>query len=148
MNELFEFKDAILTVHLPQDLDHPQSDWIRKETDRIMSRTYVKRIVFDFENTEFMDSSGIGLIMGRYRALGMGQKCIMAVNAGSHIDKLLHLSGVHRYMEIQRAEEEGEDYGFFQHIDTAGRTCPVFVWNAGYGRWPGKGIRRKTGTDS
>ena len=59
MNELFEFKDAILTVHLPQDLDHPQSDWIRKETDRIMSRTYVKRIVFDFENTEFMDSSGI-----------------------------------------------------------------------------------------
>ena len=49
MNELFEFKDAILTVHLPQDLDHPQSDWIRKETDRIMSRTYVKRIVFDFE---------------------------------------------------------------------------------------------------
>ena len=45
MNELFEFKDAILTVHLPQDLDHPQSDWIRKETDRIMSRTYVKRIV-------------------------------------------------------------------------------------------------------
>ena len=100
MNELFEFKDAILTVHLPQDLDHPQS-----------SRTYVKRIVFDFENTEFMDSSGIGLIMGRYRALGMGQKCIMAVNTGSHIDKLLHLSGVHRYMEIQRAEEEGEDYG-------------------------------------
>ena len=58
-----------------------------------------------------MDSSGIGLIMGRYRALGMGQKCIMAVNTGSHIDKLLHLSGVHRYMEIQRAEEEGEDYG-------------------------------------
>ena len=83
MNELFEFKDAILTVHLPQDLDHPQSDWIRKETDRIMSRTYVKRIVFDFENTEFMDSSGIGLIMGRYRALGMGQKCIMAVNTGN-----------------------------------------------------------------
>lgn len=111
MNELFEFKDVILTVHLPQDLDHPQSDWIRKETDRIMSRTYIKRIVFDFENTEFMDSSGIGLIMGRYRALGMGQKCIVAVNTGSHIDKLLHLSGVHRYMEIQRAEEEGEDYG-------------------------------------
>ena len=111
MNELFEFKDAILTVHLPQDLDHPQSDWIRKETDRIMSRTYVKRIVFDFENTEFMDSSGIGLIMGRYRALGMGQKCIMAVNTGSHIDKLLHLSGVHRYMESQRAEVDGEDYG-------------------------------------
>ena len=41
-----------------------------------MSRAYIKKIIFDFENTEFMDSSGIGLIMGRYRALGMGQKCI------------------------------------------------------------------------
>lgn len=111
MNDMFEFKDAILTVHLPQDLDHPQSDRIRKETDRIMSRTYVKKIVFDFRDTEFMDSSGIGLIMGRYRALGMGQKCIMAVNAGRHIDKLFHLSGVHRYMEIRKNEEEGGNYG-------------------------------------
>ena len=111
MGDVFEFKDAVLTVHLPQDLDHLQADRIRKETDRIMSRTYVKRIVFDFENTEFMDSSGIGLIMGRYRALGMGQKCIMAVQVGGHINKLLHLSGVHKYMDIQRREEEGGDYG-------------------------------------
>lgn len=111
MSDVFEFKDAVLTVHLPQDLDHPQSDRIRKETDRIMSRTYIKKIVFDFENTEFMDSSGIGLIMGRYRALGMGQKCIAAINADRHIDKLLHLSGVHRYMEICKKGEEGEDYG-------------------------------------
>ncbi len=50
----------------------------------------------------FMDSSGIGLIVGRYRALGMGQKCIAAVNVDRYMDKLLHLSGVHRYMEIQK----------------------------------------------
>lgn len=111
MSDLFEVNDAVLTVHLPQDLDHLQSDMIRKETDRIMRRTYVKKIIFDFENTEFMDSSGIGLIMGRYRALGMGQKCITAVNTDGHIDKLLHLSGVHRYMEIQKKGEEGGDYG-------------------------------------
>lgn len=111
MNDLFELKDSVLTVYLPQDLDHPQSDLIRKETDRIMSRIYVKKIIFDFKDTEFMDSSGIGLIMGRYRALGMGQKCIMAVNADEHINKLLHLSGVYRYMEIQKNGEEGGNYG-------------------------------------
>jgi len=48
MNDLFELKDSVLTVYLPQDLDHPQSDLIRKETDRIMSRIYVKKIIFDF----------------------------------------------------------------------------------------------------
>lgn len=90
MSEIFEFKEAVLTFHLPQELDHPQSDRIRKETDRIMSRAYIKKIIFDFENTEFMDSSGIGLIMGRYRALGMGQKCIAAVNVDRYMDKLLH----------------------------------------------------------
>ncbi|MDO5797921.1 MAG: anti-sigma factor antagonist [Eubacteriales bacterium] len=111
MSDVFEFKDAVLTVHLPQDLDHLQSDRIRKETDRIMGRTYVKKIIFDFKNTEFMDSSGVGLIMGRYRALGMGQKCIMAANVDGRIDKLLHLSGVHRYMEIRKNGEEGGNYG-------------------------------------
>ena len=111
MNEMFQLEGTTLRIILPQELDHPQSDRIRKETDRIMSRAYIKKIIFDFENTEFMDSSGIGLIMGRYRALGMGQKCIAAVNVDRYMDKLLHLSGVHRYMEIQKKIEEGGHYG-------------------------------------
>ena len=45
-----------------------------------------------------MDSSGIGLIMGRYRALGMGKGCIKAVNVSSYVEKLLHLSGVHKFI--------------------------------------------------
>ena len=68
------------------------------ETDRIMGQTYIKTIIFDFEETTFMDSSGIGLIMGRYRALGMGKGCIKAVNVSSYVEKLLHLSGVHKFI--------------------------------------------------
>ena len=100
MNELFEFKDAILTVHLPQDLDHPQSDWIRKETDRIMSRTYVKRIVFDFENTEFMDSSGIGLVMGRYRLIREWNGSVEIHNPAPSIKKVMRLAGLDRIASI------------------------------------------------
>ena len=87
-----------LTVRLPEELDHPASDLIRKETDRIMGQTYITTIIFDFEETTFMDSSGIGLIMGRYRALGMGKGCIKAVNVSSYVEKLLHLSGVHKFI--------------------------------------------------
>ena len=104
MNELFEFKDAILTVHLPQDLDHPQSDWIRKETDRIMSRTYVKRIVFDFENTEFMDSSGIGMIIGRYKTMIARGGCVSASGLRPPVDRLFHLAGLHRIIAIDKTE--------------------------------------------
>ena len=104
MNELFEFKDAILTVHLPQDLDHPQSDWIRKETDRIMSRTYVKRIVFDFENTEFMDSSGIGVIMGRYKNMRFMGGTVIAVHVNERIRRILTLSGVYKVLDIYEGQ--------------------------------------------
>lgn len=57
-------------------------------------------MIFDFSETVFMDSSGIGLLMGRYRALGMRGKCVQVVNVNSHIAKLLRLSGVGKYIEI------------------------------------------------
>ena len=111
MDPLFETEGACLTVRLPRELDHPASDLIRKESDRMMDRTYVKTMVFDFGETVFMDSSGIGLIMGRYRALGMRSGCIRAVHVNSHINKLLHLSGVHRYMDIEKQEADCEKVG-------------------------------------
>ncbi len=89
------------------DVDHPISDEIRRESDRIIGKVYIRTMIFDFEATDFMDSSGIGLLMGRYRVLGMRQGCIRAVQVSSHIDKLLHLSGVHKYIEIQKSEGEG-----------------------------------------
>ena len=56
--------------------------------------------------------SGIGLLMGRYRALGMRGKCVQVVNVNSHIAKLLRLSGVGKYIEIcgikkSAGEQEG-----------------------------------------
>lgn len=101
MRPSFETSGACLTIALPQEVDHPISDEIRRESDKIMEGTYIRTIVFDFGETSFMDSSGIGLIMGRYRALGMRSGCIRAVHVNSHIEKLLHLSGLHKYMEIQ-----------------------------------------------
>lgn len=106
MNEMFELEGSMLTVHLPADVDHPVSEQIRRESDRILGSMYIRTMVFDFEKTDFMDSSGIGLLMGRYRALGMRQGCIRAAQVNSHIDKLLHLSGVHRYIEIQKFQGE------------------------------------------
>ncbi len=105
MKQIFESEGACLTIRLPGELDHPSSDWIRRESDKIISRIYIKTIIFDFEETHFMDSSGIGLIMGRYRALGMRSGCILAEHVNPHIYKLLHLSGMHKYMEIRKKAE-------------------------------------------
>ena len=69
-------RGTTLRIILPQELDQPMADLIRKGTEMIAGRTYIRTIVFDFSETEFMDSSGIGLLMGRYRALGMRKDCI------------------------------------------------------------------------
>ncbi|MDO4276563.1 MAG: anti-sigma factor antagonist [Eubacteriales bacterium] len=105
MEPIFETEGTCLRILLPGEVDHPVSDKIRRESDRIMGKLYIKTIVFDFSRTTFMDSSGIGLIMGRYRALGMRGDCIRAIHVSSHIDKLLHLSGVHKFMEIRTDAE-------------------------------------------
>ncbi len=105
MEPSFRIQGACLFVELPGELDHPATDLIRRESDSIMARSYIREIVFDFTKTTFMDSSGVGLIMGRYRALGMRMGCVRAVHVNSHIDKLLHLSGIHKYMEIQKTAE-------------------------------------------
>ena len=106
MQEMYKLEGAVLTVVLPQDVDHPVTDLVRRETDHIINQNYIRKIVFDFTHTEFMDSSGVGLLMGRYRAMGMRKESIQAVGVSRHIDRLLHLSGLHRYIEIQKAEEE------------------------------------------
>ena len=112
MENRFEIQGSCLTVHLPKEVDHPVSDDIRRESDDIMRKQYIRTMVFDFSGTAFMDSSGIGLLMGRYRALGMRGKCVQVVNVNSHIAKLLRLSGVGKYIEIcgikkSAGEQEG-----------------------------------------
>lgn len=106
INERFQLEGTTLTVFLPKDLDHPVADKIRKEAENIAGKTYIRTILFDFSETEFMDSSGVGLLMGRYRALGMRKDCIRAIGVNSHIERLMRLSGLHRYIGIQKAGEE------------------------------------------
>lgn len=102
MKSVFEVQGNCLTVHLPEEVDHLVSEDIRKESDNIMRKKYIRTMIFDFSETMFMDSSGIGLIMGRYRAMGMRGDCIRATGVSAYIEKLLHLSGVYKFVEICR----------------------------------------------
>mgnify|MGYP000553272852 FL=1 len=88
MKPVFETTGTCLNIKLPEELDHPASELIRRESDRIMGKIYIRTICFDFGNTVFMDSSGVGLIMGRYRALGMRSGCMKACHVSGYIEKI------------------------------------------------------------
>lgn len=104
MEQNLKWENACLTIRLPGELDHIAADDIRRAAEKIMNRNFTSKIIFDFHDTQFMDSSGIGLIMGRYRALGLRGGCIQAINVNPYIERMLRISGVHKYINIRKEE--------------------------------------------
>lgn len=97
--EVYENKNGTLIYHLPDEIDHYQADYLKRKTDGLFERREIKNVVFDFSDTNFMDSSGIGLVTGRYRkVLDNGGKAY-AINVSESIDKLLLMSGIYRIVD-------------------------------------------------
>lgn len=102
MNGLLERKGTSLLIHVPEELDHHTAEEIRTEADFLLKTEEIRKLVFDFGNTAFCDSSGIGMLMGRYkmmRALG-GE--VQAVHVNENVYRILKMSGVTRLMLIEK----------------------------------------------
>ena len=91
-----ELRDNVMVIHVNGELDHHNSVWIREKADAIICEKGIIHIIFDFENTSFMDSSGIGVIMGRYKKIKDFGGSIGVVNTGSNVKKILLYSGLNK----------------------------------------------------
>ena len=82
------------------ELDHHVAQKIRNETDMRIIRGRVKNLIFDFSDLSFMDSSGIGVVIGRYKLVKScgGNVAIITDNAG--VNKLLTMSGIPRIINV------------------------------------------------
>lgn len=101
-------KGTRLIVYMPEEVDHMSSDDLRRAADYAMRNPYIRHIVFDFSDTLFMDSSGIGMMMGRYREIVSRGGDMIAVNVNRRIEKILFLSGIQKLIPIETARKEGE----------------------------------------
>lgn len=90
----FEIRENCLLIKLPQEVDHHNAKEIRKYADYYLEDERVEQIVFDFGDTIFMDSSGIGLVAGRNEKIRyLGGRTIIA-NANARIKKMLKIAGL------------------------------------------------------
>lgn len=87
-----------LCIKMPQEIDHHNAEAISRHADRMICEEGVNNIVFDFEETSFMDSSGIGIIAGRYKKVQVFGGQIYIINAGSRVKRILLLSGLQKYV--------------------------------------------------
>lgn len=103
---IYEAKGQTLIIHMPAELDHHSSRNLRYETDLLMAENYVSRIIFDFTRTTFMDSSGIGILLNRYKQMKAGGGGVSFYGASSQILRVLRIGGILALMPQYESKEE------------------------------------------
>ena len=95
----------VLTAKLTGELDHHVAAEIRAEIDAALYEKLPKKLILDLSGIEFMDSSGLGLILGRYaKASELG--CLLVVrNPTPRVRRLLEISGMSGTIPVEAKEE-------------------------------------------
>lgn len=89
-----------LIVTLKGELDHHSAENIRNEIDALLIDPEIRKLVLDMKNVTFMDSSGLGVILGRYRMLSSRGGSVYVSNVAPNVDRIFKMSGI--YSLIQR----------------------------------------------
>ena len=90
----------LLTVRIDGELDHHSAGEIRESVERELRRTGASSVAFDLTDMTFMDSSGIGLIMGRYKTVRTLGGRIVIFGMNRETERILKMAGVDRIAEI------------------------------------------------
>lgn len=102
---MYFMDDGFLVVYLAKELDHHNAGGIRETLDEIIIKEGVKKIVFDFSRTVFMDSSGIGVIMGRQKIMESIHGKIFVRHMGKEIERIFLISGLHKLVKKEQENE-------------------------------------------
>ena len=105
MDVEFIEEDKLLILKITEEIDHHTTDRIRRLADYEIQRCSPRKVLFDFSSTFFMDSAGIGLIIGRYKMASMIGAKVEIKNVRDNIRKILEMTGFLKIIPI--IDEEG-----------------------------------------
>ncbi len=89
----------IITAYVYGELDHHSAEQVKDELDSLIRRFNEIDLVLDLTNLSFMDSSGLGVILGRYKKLKAKGGSMYIRNANSQIEKVFHVSGIYQIIK-------------------------------------------------
>ncbi len=102
----YEISQGVMIYYLPQELDHYAAEALKSKTEHVFEEEDIRILIFDFEKTMFMDSSGIGLLTGRFRKVHDKGGMVYVVNVCEGIDKILKMSGIYRIISKCDTKED------------------------------------------
>ena len=103
----YEKENKLLTFRLTEEVDQHTVEKIRRKMDNEIKRYIPRKVIFDFSNISFMDSAGIGMVLGRYKLAKMLDGNLEIKNVNKSMKKIFDMSGVYRIINIQ--EEDGNE---------------------------------------
>ena len=101
MNIKYNEVDKLLICQITEEIDHHTTEKIRRILDDEIERYVPSRIVFDFDKVSFMDSAGIGMILGRYKMIRMLGGYVEMINVKPNIRKIFEMSGIPKIIPIK-----------------------------------------------
>lgn len=104
MDTYLDCNGDTMIVRLKGELDQHYAAGLRTDIDSQAARLGVRKIIFDFTRVGFMDSSGIGVLMGRYRLMQSVGGSVCAFGASPRLDKLIEMSGIKRIITVYADE--------------------------------------------
>ncbi|AFS78043.1 anti-sigma F factor antagonist SpoIIAA [Gottschalkia acidurici 9a] len=96
----FKVKNESLLVNFNGELDHHTAKYVRDKIDEAYADHNTNNIVIDLNNLNFMDSSGIGLLMGRYKIVTQKGGNLSIINVSPRVEKILKMSGILKIVNI------------------------------------------------
>ena len=100
MESKFYEEKKLLVFKINDEIDDCSVQKIRRKADYEIERYMPKKVVFDFDNVTFMDSAGIGLIIGRYKFTNMLGGKLEVANLTQSVRKIFEMSGILKLIPV------------------------------------------------
>ena len=103
-------EDGILIAKIKGEIDNSVTKNFREVIDTNILKNNIKYLIIDFEEVKFVDSSGIGFIIGRYNLMKREKGFIVLSNINYYCEKIFKISGILRlinsYSSLDEAKKE------------------------------------------
>lgn len=103
-------KQHTLFIRLKGELDHHTSIELRERINMLMTDYEIRNIVFNMKELLFMDSSGIGVMLGRYNQVKRNNGLLVVCDLNNTIERIIRLSGLYKILVITKDEAQAENY--------------------------------------
>ena len=98
----FDFNDGVLRVAIVGEINHHNAVFVRQEIDEKIQELRPQNLVLDLADAPFMDSSGLGLIMGRYQRMQELGGTLTVANPSAGHQKIFELAGLNKLIKIKK----------------------------------------------